>query len=268
MKKNRLIIAISLIAILIIAAVTFYINLFYVGDARSDDVLYVDHIAVSTNQIQLDGGAASSGEAYRNYEYNISGEELYITIKYVLVSTAYQSGNFSIKIKDDFSQVKRIYLTGEEKNKLIWNDDPATAKTPITLPTDQIVSGVLQDGGVGGVLQYQLTNNELTTFIDYFNGREFTENDKEEGSTDRNSLSDSTDIVLHLDGEKNIYIMGYLDGETVITDQDGSRYSLYDPALTDYETMTMGGILMEKRLMELKIGLGSNTRGLFFLLLG
>jgi hypothetical protein len=125
MGKKYLTLIVCLIAIPVIAAVTFCISLFYVGGARGGDILYIDRVAVTKDLIQLDGGTASSGEAYKNYEYTIKGEDLYITINYVLVSKAYQSGNFSIKIEDDLNQVKRIYLDAGENKKLIWQNNPA-----------------------------------------------------------------------------------------------------------------------------------------------
>ena len=119
MKKINLTLIICLIAIVVITASTYCINLFYVGDARGGNILYIDRVTVTKDLIQLDGGTTSSGEAYKNYEYTIKGEDLYITINYVLVSKAYQSGNFLIKIKDDLSRVKRIYLDDGDNKKLI-----------------------------------------------------------------------------------------------------------------------------------------------------
>ena len=259
MKKNYLIVTVCLIVAAGIAAAAFYISLFYIGNPKSDS-LYIDNIVVTKDLVQLDGGTTSSAETYRNYEYNIEGEDLYITINYVLASKTYRSDSFSIQIKDDFSQVKRIYLDDKENKKLIWQKNQADAITPappesatataISLSADRITSGRIEDGRVGGVLQYQMTAGELKAFINYFNLQEFTENDKKEGSSDRDSLSDSTDVILQLDGGTTIYIMGYDDGETVITNQDGSGYSIFDPELTDYMITTMGGILREKGVWD------------------
>ena len=125
MKKKHLIFIVCFAAITIIAVVVFYINIFFIGDARGSDFLYFDHVDVTKNLLQLDGSTSSSGEAFKNYEYTIDGEDLYITIKYVIVSKTYHSGRFSIKIEDDLSQIKRIYLDDGENKEIIWQNDPA-----------------------------------------------------------------------------------------------------------------------------------------------
>ena len=245
MKNNYLMETIGLLILAIIAIAIYYISLFHIGDPKLD-TLHVEHIGVTKDLIELDGRTDASGDAYKNYEYEVKGKYLYITIKYVLASNSYRSGDFAIQINGDFTNVEQIYLTDGKNNKLIWQDDPVTTvKTPITLPADRITSGLIKDGRVGGVLQYQMTPDELKAFINYFNLQQFTENDKKEGSSDRDSLSDSTDVILRMDDGKNIYVMGYLDGETAVTNSDGSGYLLNDPELTDYLSVTMAGILKE-----------------------
>ncbi|HVI41305.1 MAG TPA: hypothetical protein VM577_11655 [Anaerovoracaceae bacterium] len=272
MRKNYLIMAVSLIAITVIAAVIFYINFFYVGHARSGDTLYVDHVAVFKELIQLDGGTAASGDAYKDFSYSIKDKDVYVEINYVLVSKAYQSGDFTIKMKGDFDQIKRVYLTDGKNKKLIWQADaepeqtsvgaitsmppvsttaaaltPITpAKTALTLPADRIESGEIDDGMIGGTLRYQMTSDELTAFVNYFNGRNFTDDDKIKNPYDHDSLSDSTDLVLNTGNDQAIVIMGFQDGETMVSYPDGSGYSLRDPELTQYLNSTMGAILKEK----------------------
>jgi len=58
--------------------------------------VYVDHVDVTKNQIRIAGGTSSSGDAYKDFKYEIDGESLYITINYVLASNSYRSGDFTI----------------------------------------------------------------------------------------------------------------------------------------------------------------------------
>jgi len=262
MKKNYLKLTIGLILITIIAVVLYGVYGLYAGNPRVQG-LYLDQIAVTNDQVDLRGGSAGSADLYKDYQYSFRGEDLYIMINYALRVKDHPTADFNIRIKDDFSKIKRVYLTDGEDEKQIWEiSAPATpaavtkgaiasitqVKTPITLPADQITSGEIENGMVGGTLRYQMAPDELSAFIDYFNRRNFTEDDKINNPSDHDSLSDSTDIVLYLGDDPAIciVIIGFGDGETMVSNPDGSGYSLRDPELTDYLNVTMAGILKEK----------------------
>lgn len=121
-KRIYQILTVCFLIIIVASALTYYISIFHIGGPRGVDSLYIQRIAVTNGMIQIDGGTICSGEAYRNYKYSIKGEDLYIRINYVIVSKAYQSGSFSINIKDN-QKIKRIYLDGGEEKVPIWESE-------------------------------------------------------------------------------------------------------------------------------------------------
>ncbi len=253
--------ALIIVLIMIIAFAAFGVYGMYAGNPRMEG-LHISHITVADDHVDLRGSSASSADNYKNYQYSIKGENLYITINYALKTRTHFGGDFIIIIKDDFSKVKRVYLIGGGDKKQIWEASepvtpaaitegaiaPAMQAKALTLLADQIMSGKIVEGMVGGTLEYQMTSDELSAFITYYNGRNFTENDKINDPSDHDSLSDSTDVVLQLtdDPENCIVIMGFLDGETMVGFPDGEMYVLRDQELTDYLNITMAKILKEK----------------------
>ena len=242
MKKNHLVLTVGLILLTIIAVVSYWIYGLYAGNPQVE-ALYIDHISVTNDQVDLHGSTAASAGLFKDYTYSIDGEELYFTINYALRVKEHSTADFDVEIKDDFRQIKKVFLTDEKDKKLIWDrnataaDDASTpaavvitptveaiapiaqAKTLFTLPTDQITSGKIVDNMIGGTLQYEMTQEEIASFIDYYNSWKFTENDKIKAPADHDSLSDSTDVVLQLadDPALSIVIIGFLDGETMVS---------------------------------------------------
>lgn len=225
MIKNELKLAIVVVLIAIIAVAGFGVYGLYAGNPRVTG-LYIDYIAVTNDLVELKGISTGSADNYKNYKYSIKGEDLYITINYALKSESHMGGNFYVQIKDDFSKLKRVYLTGGGDKKQIWGEGmPAEESTgptaaTISLQAEQITSGEVVQGSVGGSLRYQLNSDELKNFINFFNSQRYTDSSKEALSSDHTALSDSTDVILQLPDGKTIYIMAYLDGETVISDQN------------------------------------------------
>lgn len=258
MKKNHLMLTIGLIVITIMIMVIGYIVLFHYGNPRAEQ-LFVTNIDVNEDQIWLEGSTSSSNaEAYKDYDYEIKGDSVYITIKYVMASDAYPHSYFDIRIKDDFSRIKKVYLTDGEYEKLLWDVESlktttgaiTTTMAAVTLPVDRIVSGEAIEGRVGGTYRYQLTDDELKAFIDHFNSQGYSDKDRKEPSMSHTAMDDSIDLVLQTNDGKTITILFYYDEETVITDQDNNSYSIFDPALTNYMNKVIGWYLLEKGKFE------------------
>lgn len=105
----------------------------------------------------------------------------------------------------------------------------------ITLPMDQITSGVVSDTRVGGTLRHELSSTELNGFINFFNSCNITERECKKISGKHTSISDSTDISLQMNNGSAIYFMAFWDGEIYVTDEYNSKYySLYDKRLLNY----------------------------------
>lgn len=248
MIKNELKLAIVVVLIAITAVAGFGEYGLYAGNPRVVG-LYIEDISVTNNLVELKVGSAGSADNYKDYKYSIKGKDLYITVNYALRTENHKGGNFNIQIKDDFRKVRRVYLTGGGDRKQIWGEGMPTEEpkgstaTIINLPADQIVSGEVVQRRIGGTLRYQFNSDELKAFIDFFNNRRYTDSSKEEFSSDHTALSDSTDVILQLPDGKTIYIMVYVDGETVITDQNGNSFLIIDQNLTDYLTEALSGCL-------------------------
>lgn len=105
----------------------------------------------------------------------------------------------------------------------------------ITLSMDQITSGEVSKPLVGGAIRYTLSLEELKEFIDIFNGCNITEEDCEEISGDHTAMSDSIDVILHMNNGTAIYYLAFSDGEIYVTNEySKSYYSLYNTDLFDY----------------------------------
>ena len=63
----------------------------------------------------------NSGKAFKNYDYQLVGSELYVNIREVLVSNKYNSGAFRITVPVNGSSIQDIYLSDGSNTKVIYN---------------------------------------------------------------------------------------------------------------------------------------------------
>ncbi|MCD8501388.1 MAG: hypothetical protein LRY71_06460 [Bacillaceae bacterium] len=120
-KKSKIMIA-MVIAILLLLS-TFYFVGFVYGSYIGVENYSVREITVQDNILHLTGTTNSSGQAYSGYSYKVKDENVYIKIRYSLVSTFNQSGEANIVIEDNFKDVENVYLQGSKRddNRLIWS---------------------------------------------------------------------------------------------------------------------------------------------------
>ena len=119
--KRILAVFLAIIAVASVITGVFAYNLFIGGKEIAPELVVVDTVEVSDNRLHVKGTfGIVSAEAYRGYKYKIDGENAYITIKSVLVSDLYRYADFDITIKDDFSEIKNVYVVGAGDEKLIW----------------------------------------------------------------------------------------------------------------------------------------------------
>ncbi len=81
----------------------------------------INKVTVGNNEVVIDGFLNSSGKAYKNYDYQLVGSELYVNIREVLVSNKYNSGAFRITVPVNGSSIQDIYLSDGSNTKVIYN---------------------------------------------------------------------------------------------------------------------------------------------------
>jgi hypothetical protein len=114
----------------------------------------------------------------------------------------------------------------------------------ITLTNDEIFWGEVCDPMVGGVLRHELTQDELSAFIDHFNSCGIREGEREKNSVNfHNHMSDSIDVLLNMKNGEIMYVTAYYDGDISVTNEHGNDYYLHNFALQDYIINTMGKYL-------------------------
>mgnify|MGYP000916627938 CR=1 FL=1 len=105
----------------------------------------------------------------------------------------------------------------------------------ITLSMDEIKSGEVSYTGVGGGPRHELSYSELKEFVDFFNSCNIKKTDRRKISGNHSSISDSTDLSLLMQNDRNIYYMAFWDGEIYVTDEyNNMYYSLYNEKLLNY----------------------------------
>ena len=76
---------------------------------------------VSNGVIDIKGDfVLESTRAYKDYNYRIHNNSIYITVYGTPISSKYSSGKVDITIKGDFSEIKSIYLEGKGESNLVW----------------------------------------------------------------------------------------------------------------------------------------------------
>ncbi len=122
MKKKYVIIAV--ITILLLCGLLFFgarygWKLFGFSMCASPDVLTVESVSVTDNELYIKGDTSSSATKFAGYKYEMEDDVLYIGVRQDLFFGS--TGAYELKIKDDFSDVKYVYLCGGDDKKLLWN---------------------------------------------------------------------------------------------------------------------------------------------------
>lgn len=111
-------ISLILFGMVLVGVTGFYIKLFVIGNNNYESIGNVK-VSVAANSITLSGSFMDSSRAYKNSEYTLVGNELYVQINSVLVSKKYNSGDFSIVIP--VKDVQHIHLTDNKNTKVIYS---------------------------------------------------------------------------------------------------------------------------------------------------
>lgn len=116
--KKAIIILLSILFIAFTAIGIYLYNIFFVGGYLCDSI-FPENISVDANTVKIDGITGNSALTFRDYEYFIEGNKLYIKLRYVLISKFYSNGKFNININDaNLSEIECIYFTNKKKQKI------------------------------------------------------------------------------------------------------------------------------------------------------
>lgn len=124
-SKTRFAIALLvlvLITFIIISGADTFIRLLTLRTVNASEIV-ISNIEVNDSNITIDGGTGSSGIAYVSYNYSVTDNNVYIRIKYALVTERNRIGKFEITLLDDFHNINNVYIQGKNKDdlKLIWS---------------------------------------------------------------------------------------------------------------------------------------------------
>ena len=112
MKRILIVLGIALIF-----AIWCFISVFFIGGYRVEGIYKT---TLTENYLNITGSSSGSGDAFAGYSYEIKADSVYVKVRYVLVSKFFRSAEFDIKIEDDFSDVKRVYITNGKENRLVY----------------------------------------------------------------------------------------------------------------------------------------------------
>jgi len=113
-------IAIVLLLVGLIIGGGIYFKNVSVGDYVIEGVT-INKVIVGNNGVVIDGFLTNSGKAYKEYDYELVGSELYINIREVLVSDKYNSGTFKITVPVNGTTIQDIYLSDGKSTKVIYS---------------------------------------------------------------------------------------------------------------------------------------------------
>jgi hypothetical protein len=84
--------------------------------------LYTNNIKINDNNIEIQGGTTYSAPAFVGYIDEISGNTLYIGMKYnLLFGLSNRIGNFNIKLNCDTKNISKICFKDKTGIKVIWD---------------------------------------------------------------------------------------------------------------------------------------------------
>lgn len=120
--KRKIVTAVIIIFIMIILILGY--RTFIHGCYVPTEVIWATQIKVEDNELIIAGNTSESATGFSDYKYKIVNENLYLQLRYSIVSKVNSSGHFDIDIiDDDLKSVKKIFLQGgqSEDIELIWS---------------------------------------------------------------------------------------------------------------------------------------------------
>ena len=79
-------------------------------------------VVISESDVIIKGKFTKDNLAFKDYTYKLDGNKLYLTISSVFVSNKYKDKEFSIDIKENGVKLEYIYLTDNDKEKVIYKN--------------------------------------------------------------------------------------------------------------------------------------------------
>lgn len=120
MKKAMLIIV---LIVVVCAIVSFLLIRSERKMSVSFEEIAITNISLSENTLIFSGRLLASAKSYKDYEYIIIGDSLYITVYGGLATKAKANGDFNIIFEDeDIKNVNRVYLKHGEQEIQIHPD--------------------------------------------------------------------------------------------------------------------------------------------------
>ncbi|RSK27616.1 hypothetical protein EJF36_12425 [Bacillus sp. HMF5848] len=120
MKIPRVLLSIgvTIIVIFIFLGYLFFVE----GNYVPTNTIGVQEIEVSEDQIFMKGYTSGSGNGFSKHTHFFEDGNLYIKLKYSIVSKFNPVGDFNIIITEPTNEVKNIYIQGNKKddNRLVW----------------------------------------------------------------------------------------------------------------------------------------------------
>lgn len=123
-RQKRRIALVSIITVIIILLLFGY-KAFIHGWYAPTEVIWTTEVKVEENKMIIKGNTNESATGFSGYKYKIENENLYIQVRYSIVSKINSSGHFDIEIIDDeLKDVENIYLQGgkSKDTKLVWRN--------------------------------------------------------------------------------------------------------------------------------------------------
>lgn len=120
MNNKTVMLSLIGLVLVIVFSLILYFTLFINGSESFDSII-INKVTVSEKEVIINGGFSDSSRAYKKYDYTLDGEDLYVSIKSVLVSDKYKDGEFQINIPVNGTEVNNIYLLNGDKTKAIYS---------------------------------------------------------------------------------------------------------------------------------------------------
>jgi len=129
MKKVLKVVGIIVFIIVLLNVSIFFTarygwRLFGFDKCYDPDGLFIDTVYVTDETVYIRGNVSNSASCYVGHTYKYENDVLYIGIKQNIVTGfTDRIGAYHFKIEDDFTNIKSIYITNNQKNKCIWSMD-------------------------------------------------------------------------------------------------------------------------------------------------
>ena len=104
----------------IILSISVYVKLFFIGNKNYESVK-IEKVTTSSSSVIIKGKFMYSSVAYKDYSYTQVGDEVYVTIRNVKVSSKYKNDNFEIEIPVKGMEVMFIHLTDGKTTRVIYS---------------------------------------------------------------------------------------------------------------------------------------------------